>query len=121
MGKYKFDWSDFQEENLQRMNDERMYDIYGCVFIQSEGKCYLADIQWETVWAVDRRGISINLYESNEGWYHSGWVDDIKSIVTAKNYELFKKRAEKEITERLELWEENSEGGCSDEFFRKKS
>lgn len=92
-----FDWTGFSEKNLIEMNQEHEPDIYGFILLKYDGQLYVADIQWETIAAYDRRGISINLYHSNESWNHCGWICDIKEIVTATNYKRFQHRAEKEI------------------------
>lgn len=88
---------DFLKKNLIEMNQEHEPDIYGFILLKYDGQLYIADIQWETIAAYDRRGISINLYHSNESWNHCGWICDIKEIVTATNYKRFQHRAEKEI------------------------
>ena len=57
-----FDWTGFSEKNLIEMNQEHEPDIYGFILLKYDGQLYIADIQWETIAAYDRRGISINLY-----------------------------------------------------------
>lgn len=96
-----FRWEDFTKEDLQLLNEEKNPDIYGCILIEYHNRKYIADIQWETIAAYDRRGISINVHLSNDEWNHCTWIDDIKSIVTATDYRRFQKRAEKAISELL--------------------
>lgn len=98
----KFNWSEFTAKNLNRLNTDRSPIIYGCIFIETETEQYIADVQWETIRDYGRRGISINLYESDDDWYHNNWLTDIKSIVTAKDYKRFQKRAEAAIRKYLE-------------------
>lgn len=57
------------------------------------------DVQWETVSSYGRKGISLNVYRSNEDHLHCDWIEDVKEIVTATNYKHFQHRAEKLITE----------------------
>ena len=66
---------------------------------------YTADVEWETIFAYGRRGISINVYESNDIMQHRLYIEEIKSIITATNYQRFKKRVENEIRKVIELWE----------------
>lgn len=40
------------------MNQEHEPDIYGFILLKYDGQLYIADIQWETIAAYDRRGIS---------------------------------------------------------------
>ena len=92
-----FDWSCFKESDLQKLNDEKQPCIYGHVFVMYDEDLYLMDVEWETIASYGRRGISINVYRSDDNWMHREWLTDIKTIVTAKNYKFFRKRAEKEI------------------------
>lgn len=93
-----FDWTCFKEYDFQKLNFEKNPCIYGHVFVMYREALYLMDIEWETIASYDRRGISINVYRSDDNWMHQEWLTDIKTIVTAKNYRFFQKRAEKEIT-----------------------
>ena len=104
----KFDWHRFTTKDLTRLNTDRTLDIYGYVLIDTDAGRYIADIQWETIRDYGRRGISINLYESDDDWYHNNWLTDIKSIVTAKDYKRFQKRAEAVIRKYLEEVQEKN-------------
>ena len=85
----KFDWHRFTTKDLTRLNTDRTLDIYGYVLIDTDAGRYIADIQWETIRDYGRRGISINLYESDDDWYHNLWLTDLKSIITATDYKRF--------------------------------
>lgn len=98
----KFDWHRFMPKDLERLNADRTQVIYGYILIETETERYIADVQWETIRNFGRRGISINLYESDDDWYHINWLTDVKSIVTAKDYKRFQKRAEAAIRKYLE-------------------
>ena len=98
----KFDWHRFTTKDLTRLNTDRTLDIYGYVLIDTDAGRYIADIQWETIRDYGRRGISINLYESDDDWYHNLWLTDLKSIGTATDYKRFQKRAEAVIRKYLE-------------------
>lgn len=98
----KFDWHRFTSKDLIRLNTERTRDIYGYILIDTDAGRYIADVQLETIRDYGRRGIFINLYESDDDWYHNNWLTDIKSIVTAKDYKHFQKRAEAAIRKYLE-------------------
>ena len=98
----KFDWHRFTTKDLTRLNTDRTLDIYGYVLIDTDAGRYIADIQWETIRDYGRRGISINLYESDDDWYHNLWLTDLKSIITATDYKRFQKRAEAVIRKYLE-------------------
>ena len=50
-----FDWTGFSEKNLIEMNQEHEPDIYGFILLKYDGQLYIADIQWETIAAYDRR------------------------------------------------------------------
>lgn len=98
----KFIWDGFTEDDLMELNRDKLPDIYGIVIIKYSDSIYIADIEWETKSSADRNGISINVYESNENHLHVSWIDDLKTIVRAKKYQLFKKRCEKEIEKAVE-------------------
>lgn len=98
----RFDWKRFSQKDLDRLNVDRTQDIYGYILVETETKRYIADVQWETIRDFGRRGISINLYESDDDWYHNNWLTDIKSIVTTKDYKHFQTRAEAAICKYLE-------------------
>lgn len=104
----KFDWHRFTTKDLTRLNTDRTLDIYGYVLIDTDAGRYIADIQWETIRDYGRRGISINLYESDDDWYHNLWLTDLKSIVTATDYKRFQKRAEAVIRKYLEEVQEKN-------------
>ena len=95
----------FQPSDLDRMNTERDPEIYGSIFVKNGRNYYIADVEWETIFAYGRRGISINVYESNDIMQHILYIEEIKSIITATNYQRFKKRVENEIRKVIELWE----------------
>lgn len=101
----EFNYANFQPSDLDRMNTERDPEIYGSIFVKNGRNYYIADVEWETIFAYGRRGISINVYESNDIMQHRLYIEEIKSIVTATNYKKFKKRAENEIRKVIELWE----------------
>lgn len=84
---------------------ERDPEIYGSIFVKNGRNYYIADVEWETIFAYGRRGISINVYESNDIMQHRLYIEEIKSIITATNYQRFKKRVENEIRKVIELWE----------------
>lgn len=104
----KFDWHRFTTKDLTRLNTDRTLDIYGYVLIDTDAGRYIADIQWETIRDYGRRGISINLYESDDDWYHNLWLTDLKSIITATDYKRFQKRAEAVIRKYLEEVQEKN-------------
>ena len=104
----KFDWHRFTTKDLTRLNTDRTLDIYGYVLIDTDAGRYIADIQWETIRDYGRRGISINLYESDDDWYHNLWLTDLKTIVTATDYKRFQKRAEAVIRKYLEEVQEKN-------------
>ena len=104
----KFDWHRFTTKDLTRLNTDRTLDIYGYVLIDTDAGRYIADIQWETIRDYGRRGISINLYESDDDWYHNLWLTDPKSIITATDYKRFQKRAEAVIRKYLEEVQEKN-------------
>lgn len=104
----KFDWHRFTTKDLTRLNTDRTLDIYGYVLIDTDAGRYIADIQWETIRDYGRRGISINLYESDDDWYHNLWLTDLKSIVTATDYKRFQKRTEAVIRKYLEEVQEKN-------------
>ena len=95
----KFDWEYFIKEDLEQLNAEKSPDIYGSIIVTRGKKIFIVDVQWETVSSYGRRGISLNVYRSNEDHLHCDWIEDIKEIVTATNYKHFQHRAEKLITE----------------------
>lgn len=95
----KFDWEYFIKEDLEQLNTEKSPDIYGSIIVTRGKKIFIVDVQWETVSSYGRRGISLNVYRSNEDHLHCDWIEDIKEIVTATNYKHFQHRAEKLITE----------------------
>ena len=97
----KFNWHRFTPKDLMRLNTDRTLDIYGYILIDTDAGRYIADVQWETIRDYGRRGISINLYESDDDWYHNLWLTDLKSIVTATDYKRFQKRAEAAIRKYL--------------------
>ena len=61
-----------------------------------------SEVRTNNIRDYGRRGISINLYESDDDWYHNLWLTDLKSIVTATDYKRFQKRAEAAIRKYLE-------------------
>lgn len=93
----EFNYVNFQPSDLDRMNTERDPEIYGSIFVKNGRNYYIADVEWETIFAYGRRGISINVYESNDIMQHILYIEEIKSIITATNYQRFKKRVENEI------------------------
>lgn len=95
----EFDWEHFMEEDLQQLNAEKNPDIYGGIIVTRGKEIFIVDVQWETVSSYGRKGISLNVYRSNEEHLHCDWIEDIKEIVTATNYKHFQHRAEKLITE----------------------
>lgn len=95
----EFDWEYFMEEDLQQLNAEKNPDIYGGIIVTRGKEIFIVDVQWETVSSYGRKGISLNVYRSNEDHLHCDWIEDIKKIVTATNYKHFQHRAEKLITE----------------------
>lgn len=101
----EFNYANFQPSDLDRMNTERDPEIYGSIFVKNGRNYYIADVEWETIFAYGRRGISINVYESNDIMQHILYIEEIKSIITATNYQRFKKRVENEIRKVIELWE----------------
>lgn len=101
----EFNYVKFQPSDLDRMNTERDPEIYGSIFVKNGRNYYIADVEWETIFAYGRRGISINVYESNDIMQHILYIEEIKSIITATNYQRFKKRVENEIRKVIELWE----------------
>lgn len=101
----EFNYVNFQPSDLDRMNTERDPEIYGSIFVKNGRNYYIADVEWETIFAYGRRGISINVYESNDIMQHVLYIEEIKSIITATNYQRFKKRVENEIRKVIELWE----------------
>lgn len=101
----EFNYINFQPSDLSRMNTERDPEIYGSIFVKNGRNYYIADVEWETIFAYGRRGISINVYESNDIMQHILYIEEIKSIITATNYQRFKKRVENEIRKVIELWE----------------
>lgn len=101
----EFNYINFQPSDLDRMNTERDPEIYGSIFVKNGRNYYIADVEWETIFAYGRRGISINVYESNDIMQHILYIEEIKSIITATNYQRFKKRVENEIRKVIELWE----------------
>ena len=101
----EFNYVKFQPSDLDRMNTERDPEIYGSIFVKNGRNYYIADVEWETIFAYGRRGISINVYESNDIMKHILYIEEIKSIITATNYQRFKKRVENEIRKVIELWE----------------
>lgn len=105
----EFNYVNFQPSDLDRMNTERDPEIYGSIFVKNGRNYYIADVEWETIFAYGRRGISINVYESNDIMQHILYIEEIKSIITATNYQRFKKRVENEISKVIELWEKYNE------------
>lgn len=101
----EFNYVNFQPSDLDRMNTERDPEIYGSIFVKNGRNYYIADVEWETIFAYGRRGISINVYQSNDIMQHILYIEEIKSIITATNYQRFKKRVENEIRKVIELWE----------------
>ena len=101
----EFNYVNYQPSDLDRMNTERDPEIYGSIFVKNGRNYYIADVEWETIFAYGRRGISINVYESNDIMQHILYIEEIKSIITATNYQRFKKRVENEIRKVIELWE----------------
>ena len=101
----EFNYVNFQPSDLDRMNTERDPEIYGSIFVKNGRNYYIADVEWETIFAYGRRGISINVYESNDIMQHILYIEEIKSIITATNYQRFKKRVENEIRKVIELGE----------------
>ena len=101
----EFNYVNFQPSDLDRMNTERDPKIYGSIFVKNGRNYYIADVEWETIFAYGRRGISINVYKSNDIMQHRLYIEEIKSIITATNYQRFKKRVENEIRKVIELWE----------------
>ena len=101
----EFNYVNFQPSDLDRMNTERDPKIYGSIFVKNGRNYYIADVEWETIFAYGRRGISINVYKSNDIMQHRLYIEEIKSIITATNYQRFKKRVEIEIRKVIELWE----------------
>lgn len=101
----EFNYVNFQPSDLDRMNTERDPEIYGSIFVKNGRNYYIADVEWETIFAYGRRGISINVYKSNDIMQHGLYIEEIKSIITATNYQRFKKRVENEIRKVIELWE----------------
>lgn len=101
----EFNYVNFQPSDLDRMNTERDPEIYGSIFVKNGRNYYIADVEWETIFAYGRRGISINVYKSNDIMQHRLYIEEIKSIITATNYQRFKKRVENEIRKVIELWE----------------
>lgn len=87
----EFNYVNFQPSDLDRMNIERDPEIYGSIFVKNGRNYYIADVEWETIFAYGRRGISINVYESNDIMQHILYIEEIKSIITATNYQRFKK------------------------------
>ena len=101
----EFNYVNFQPSDLDRMNTERDPKIYGSIFVKNGRNYYIADVEWETIFAYGRRGISINVYKSNDIMQHRLYIEEIKSIIIATNYQRFKKRVENEIRKVIELWE----------------
>lgn len=101
----EFNYVNFQPSDLDRMNTERDPEIYGSIFVKNGRNYYIADVEWETIFAYGRRGISINVYKSNDIMQHRLYIEEIKSIIIATNYQRFKKRVENEIRKVIELWE----------------
>lgn len=101
----EFNYVNFQPSDLDRMNTERDPEIYGSIFVKNGRNYYIVDVEWETIFAYGRRGISINVYKSNDIMQHRLYIEEIKSIITATNYQRFKKRVENEIRKVIELWE----------------
>ena len=101
----EFNYVNFQPSDLDRMNTERDPEIYGSIFVKNGRNYYIADVEWETIFAYGRRGIYINVYESNDIMQHILYIEEIKSIITATNYQRFKKRVENEIRKVIELGE----------------
>ena len=79
----EFNYVNFQPSDLDRMNTERDPEIYGSIFVKNGRNYYIADVEWETIFAYGRRGISINVYESNDIMQHRLYIEEIKSIITA--------------------------------------
>lgn len=96
-----FDWNCFSEKDFARLQREQNAEIYGCVKVIRNDKRYLVDIEWEAKYAYDRDGFSLNVYESDAEWNHVYPFGEDKSINFSKNYERFKRRAEKAILEML--------------------
>lgn len=107
-----FIWDGFTKDDLIKLNREKHPDIYGIVIVQCNNSIYVADIEWETKSSADRNGISINVYESNETHLHISLIDDVKTIVRAKNYRIFRERCEKEIKKVIE-YNESQKRRCA--------
>ncbi len=101
IGITSFDWNCFSEKDFARLQREQNAEIYGCVKVIRNDKRYLVDIEWEAKYAYDRDGFSLNVYESDAEWNHLYPFSEDKSINFSKNYERFKRRAEKAILEML--------------------
>lgn len=104
--KYKFDWTEFTEDALERCNKEAGEfedEIYGFILLKKGDNSYIIDIHYEYFNSKDK-GFDLEVYTSNEKtWNHYTWLGSIHNIRSAKNYKRFCKRAEDLIIEFLNL------------------
>lgn len=96
MQTYEFDWTEFTERDLKKVNRRHDMDedeIVGFVFVQAGTDMYMVDIHYYNYDSKDR-GFDLEVYKSNKELYHLSWLGSIKDIKSATDYNRFCRRAE---------------------------
>ena len=98
MAKFAFDWTGFTEKDLMDLNNEdKKYlpedMIYGYCYVETEKGNVIIDIHFENPSYKDR-GFDLEIYESDDDWYHRTWIGSCHKIRSAHNYKRFCRRVE---------------------------
>lgn len=100
---YEFDWTDFTESTLRKINatkDSPEDEIVGFVPVKTDIGTFLVDIHYYKYSSKDK-GFDLEIYKSNDMLTHMAWLDGLKDIKSATNYERFCHRAEMLIIDYL--------------------
>lgn len=96
--KFEFDWRDFSEDGLYRLNEaiknkEIDEDELFAKIPAKIGREYLIDLHYEN-YGGGQKGFDVEIYERNSDGSHGTWLGSVKTIKTATNYKRFCRRVE---------------------------
>lgn len=100
---YEFDWTDFTESSLKKLNARKEVpedELVGFLPVKTDIGMFLVDIHYYKYDSSDK-GFDLEIYKSNDMLMHTAWLDGLKDIKSATNYDRFCRRAENLIIEFL--------------------
>lgn len=103
---YEFEFDSFSKNDLMLLNKHKNPDGYGVIYLTTDKRKYIIDVEYEVKELYDRNGIRLEVYEMKDDYTHGNWIDTIRTINTATDYKRFVIRAKKEIIKVVKEFEE---------------